>query len=92
MYLLLSAYPVFSENLPPLEEKETAQAVAGDFHDQGDAKWIVIRKSLWGHNDTPCGRPSPGRPIRRPGSVCPQGVMGGFSYYYLVMLISNIIF
>jgi DNA polymerase III delta prime subunit len=25
----------------------------GEFHDQGDAKWIVIRRSLWGHNDTP---------------------------------------
>jgi hypothetical protein len=24
-----------------------------EFHDHGDAKWIVIRRSLWGHNDTP---------------------------------------
>jgi hypothetical protein len=23
----------------------------GEFHDQGDAEWIVIRRSLWGHND-----------------------------------------
>jgi hypothetical protein len=25
----------------------------GEFHDQGDAKWILMRRSLWGHNDTP---------------------------------------
>jgi hypothetical protein len=42
----------------------------GKFHDQGDAKWIVIRRSLWGHNDI--GRPGAGRPL---------GVKGGFSYY-----------
>jgi hypothetical protein len=53
----------------------------GELHDQGDAKWIVIRRLLWDHNDTPCGRPAPGRPIGRPGSSPPQGVMGGFSYY-----------
>jgi hypothetical protein len=27
----------------------------GEFHDQADAKWIVIRGLLKGHNDTPCG-------------------------------------
>jgi hypothetical protein len=54
---------------------------SGKFHDQGDAKWIVIRGQLRGHNDTPCGRPAPGRPISRPGSGCPQGVIGVFSYY-----------
>jgi primosomal protein N' len=27
----------------------------GKFHDQGDAKWIVIRGQLRGHNDTLCG-------------------------------------
>jgi hypothetical protein len=31
----------------------------GEFHDQGDAKWIVIRGRLRGHNDTPFGRPTP---------------------------------
>jgi hypothetical protein len=25
----------------------------GKFHDQGDAKWIVIRGQIRGHNDTP---------------------------------------
>jgi hypothetical protein len=25
----------------------------GEFHDQGDAKWILNKRSLWGHNDTP---------------------------------------
>jgi hypothetical protein len=31
----------------------------GDLHDQADANWIVIRGMLWGHNDMPCGRPTP---------------------------------
>jgi hypothetical protein len=35
----------------------------GEFHDQGAAKWIVIRRPLWGHNNTPFGRPTPGRPL-----------------------------
>ena len=30
----------------------------GEFHDQGDAKWIVIRGKLRGNNDTPFGRPT----------------------------------
>ena len=57
--------------------------VGGEFHDQGDAKWIVIRRSLWGHNDTPCGRPAPGRPIGRPGSGRPQGVVGVYLVTHL---------
>jgi hypothetical protein len=47
----------------------------GRFHDQGDDKWIVIRGSLWGHNDTPCGWPVPGGPG---WSGRPQGVIGVF--------------
>jgi hypothetical protein len=54
---------------------------------QRDAEWIVIRRSLWGHNDTPCGRT-----IGRPGAGRPQGVFGGLSYYQLVKLISSILF
>jgi hypothetical protein len=38
----------------------------GEFHDEGDAKWIVFRGQLRGHNGTPFGRPTPGRPIGRP--------------------------
>jgi hypothetical protein len=38
----------------------------GEFHDQGDAKWIVIRGQLRDPNDTPCGQPTSGRPISRP--------------------------
>jgi hypothetical protein len=49
------------------------RVIPGEFRDQGDAKWIVTRRSLWGHNDTPCGRPAPGRPIGRL-----QGVIGVF--------------
>jgi hypothetical protein len=45
----------------------TSRGVTGEFHDRGDAKWIVIRRSLWGPNDTPCRRPAPGRPNNRPG-------------------------
>jgi hypothetical protein len=37
------------QELPP-------QMSAGEFRDQGDAKWIVIRGQLRGHNDTPSGR------------------------------------
>jgi hypothetical protein len=33
----------------------------GEFHDQGDAKWKVIRGQLRGHNDTPFGRQTFGR-------------------------------
>jgi ribosomal protein L21 len=48
--------------------------VVGEFHDQGDVKWIVIRGQLRGHNDTPFGWPTPGRPISRPGVRRPKGV------------------
>jgi hypothetical protein len=57
---------------------ETFMAYSGELHDQGDAKWMLNRRSLWGHNDTPCGRPAPGRPIGRPGSGRPQGVIRDF--------------
>jgi hypothetical protein len=50
----------------------------GKFHDQGDAKWIVIRRSLWGHNDMPSRRPAPGQPIGRPGPGRPPGIVGVF--------------
>jgi hypothetical protein len=53
----------------------------GEFHDQGDAKWIVIRGQLRGHNDMPFGRPTPGRPIGRPGVGRSHGVFGVLSYY-----------
>jgi hypothetical protein len=55
-----------------------AAVLLGEFHDQGDAKWIAIRRSLWGHNDAPYGWPAPGWPIDRLGSGCPQGVIGVF--------------
>jgi hypothetical protein len=48
----------------------------GEFHDQGDAKWIVIRGQLRGHNDTPFGRRTPGRLIGHPGVGSPNGVFG----------------
>jgi hypothetical protein len=60
----------------------------GEVHDQGDAKWIVIRGQLRGPNDTPFGRPTPSQPIGRPLVGRPQGVIGVSS----LLLISNIIF
>ena len=63
----------------------------GEFHDQWDAKWIVIRGLLRGHNDTPCGWPTPGQPIGRLEVGRPQGVFFGFSYYKLIILFSNIV-
>jgi hypothetical protein len=62
----------------------------GEFHDQGDAKWIVIRGQLRGHNDTPFGRLTPGQPIGRPVVGCHQGIFGVL-YYLLVLLIFNIV-
>jgi len=58
--------------------------VTGKFHDQGDAKWIVIRGPLRGHNDAPFKRLTPGRPIGCPGvgrPYAPYSVSGGLSYY-----------
>jgi hypothetical protein len=43
----------------------------GELHDQEDAKWIVIRRPLRGHDDMPCGRPD-----RRVGA--PAGRNGWF--------------
>jgi hypothetical protein len=56
-----------------------------------DAKWIVIRTSLWGHNDTTFERSTPGRHIGRPGVGRPVGVFRVFSDYQLVILIFNIV-
>jgi hypothetical protein len=39
------ALQMFQSRLRPL--------ASGELHDQGDAKWIVIRGQLRGHNDTP---------------------------------------
>jgi hypothetical protein len=50
----------------------------GEFHDQGDAKWMVIWRQLRGHIDTPFGRPTPGRPIGRPEVGHPQAVFWCF--------------
>jgi hypothetical protein len=55
--------------------------INGEFQDQGDAKWIVIRGQLRGHNNTTFERPTPDQPIGRPGVGRPSGVFGGFSYY-----------
>jgi hypothetical protein len=46
---------------------------------------------LRGHNDTPFGRKTAGRPIGRPVVGRPQGIFCGFSYYQLVILLYNIV-
>jgi hypothetical protein len=55
---------------------------AGEFHDQADAKWIVIRGPLRGHNDMP-----------RPAYRLPRGwpPLGCIWWFYLLW-ISDIIF
>jgi hypothetical protein len=55
------------------------QLTSGKFHAQGDAKWIVIRGQLSGHNDTPCRRPTSSRPP--PGHTC---------WFQLLLISSNI--
>jgi len=47
----------FQTRLSDIKHFESA---GGKFPDQGDAKWIVIREQLWGHNVMPFGRPTPG--------------------------------
>jgi hypothetical protein len=63
------------EDLGTWEMNSESQAwpyFMGKFHNQGDAKWIVIRGLLRSHNDTLFKRPTPGWPISYPG-VGPQG-------------------
>jgi hypothetical protein len=53
---------------------DVKQQDCGGSHDQADAKRITTRTQPRGHNDTPFGRPAPGRPSGRPGSGRPSGV------------------
>jgi hypothetical protein len=62
----------------PEQKREMRKDVKGEFHDQADAEWMVIRGPLRGHNDTPCGRPAPDRPIGRAGVGRPLGEYGVF--------------
>jgi hypothetical protein len=55
--------------------------VSGELHNQGDAKWIVIKGQLQGHNNMPFGQATPGQPIGRPAVGRSQGVFSGLSYY-----------
>jgi hypothetical protein len=50
MVCLTVAIVFWSSLLPPMVWLWLS---LGKFHDQGDAKWIVIRGQLRGHNDTP---------------------------------------
>ena len=72
----------FQEEIEKHEKKpENSRVAAGECHDQADAEWVVIRRPFRGHNDTPLGQPTPGRPFGRLGVGHPTGVFGGFSYY-----------
>jgi hypothetical protein len=80
--LSTSAHTTSNSSFVSMEAKsphafwQTRRQSCGEFHDQGDARWIVIREQLWGQNDTLCGRPTPGRPIGRLGVGRLQGVFG----------------
>jgi hypothetical protein len=58
--------------------EKVGQGPSGTFSCQTQEISKVSLVVIWGHNDTPCGRPAPGRPISRPESGRPQGVIGGF--------------
>jgi hypothetical protein len=51
----------YSDNLFPedVQVRGLKSFDIGESHDQADAEWIVIRRQLRGHNDTPFGRPAP---------------------------------
>jgi hypothetical protein len=52
----------------------------GEFHGQGDAKWLVIKGQLRGHNDMPLGRPTQGWPSQ------------GRILWFKLLFISTVIF
>jgi hypothetical protein len=72
----LEELAVEEEEMKVKIEKKTEQVSTGSekcldgkVHGQEDAKWIVIRGHLRGHNDTPFGRPNGNpRPAYRPSS------------------------
>jgi hypothetical protein len=72
---------IFKQTVSQLLSLGNVMCCEGEFHDQADAKWIVIRGLFRGHNDTPFGPATPGRPIGRPGVAHLQGLFGVFSYY-----------
>jgi hypothetical protein len=69
--------------VPPQIERRCGFGAEGTEALQVDAMvrktdWKVFRRLLWGHNDTPFERQTPGRPIGRPevGQWPPSGVFG----------------
>jgi hypothetical protein len=74
--------------VPELRERIDSQMAidtSGEFHDQGDAKWVVILGQLRGHNDTPFGRPTVYRPL---WGWPPFGRI----WWFRLLLISSILF
>jgi hypothetical protein len=69
------------EALEGTPTKTVFGAMKGKFHDQGDAKWIVIKGQSRGHNNMPFGQPTPGWLIGRPGVGHPSGIFGVFNCY-----------
>jgi hypothetical protein len=65
LYALNAANPSAFERVATLKlsndyvSKMSSNLYSGEFHDQGDAKWIVIRGQLRGHKDMPLGGQSP---------------------------------
>jgi hypothetical protein len=66
------------------------EARNGEFHDQADAKRIVVRRPLRGHNDTHCGWPlaNPWLAYWPPGAWLPLERIWRFQ----LLLINNIIY
>jgi hypothetical protein len=63
----------------------------GEFHDQGDARWIVIRGQLRGYNDTPSGGQPPADLSATRGLAALRVYLVFFDYYQLVMIFFNIV-
>jgi hypothetical protein len=70
---------------------ELVNKFGGPFNQRDEDIMQVLGVQLRGHNDMPFRRPTPGQAIGRPGVGRPQVVFGVFSYYQLVILISNIV-
>jgi hypothetical protein len=81
---------MLKKKLEDLKKKDSLlsmETLKGEFHDQGYARWIVIRRSLRGHNDTPCGQPASCSPRAANKPACSQPIgrlqviIGVFWYY-----------
>jgi hypothetical protein len=71
--VLTLSFPVLDESAIGSSRVSRLATPSGEFHDQGDARWVVIRGQLRRRNDTPFRWPTPGQPIGQPGGWLPEG-------------------